>query len=905
MATPLLRTKFYIPPLQAGIVHRPRLIQKINEGLTRKITLISAPVGFGKSTLLSEWIPTSQRPVAWLSLEEADNDPTRFCTYFLAALQTLQQDLTKEAQAILHSESQPFDLAHVESFITLLVNYLSDHPQELALVLDDYHQIHNQVIHQGIAFLIDHLPPNMHIILTSRADPPLPLPRLRARGQMNELRGEDLRFTAEEAVIFLNQVQLLDLASDQILALEARTEGWIAGLQLAAISMQKGVDKRGFIQSFTGSHRFVLDYLVDEVLRHQSEDEQSFLLDTSILEGFTGELCNAITCREDGQAMLEKLEQANLFLIPLDDERRWYRYHHLFADLLRRRLRELQPERIKILHQRACEWFESEGLLPEAIHHALAVGDFERAARLIEKASEHQRQMGEITTLAGWMSAIPASIRRNFPALCLSYARALADSSQNIPITELIKDAEAGLAADQWKNDPRYSSLNGQIAALRAYLAMIQNRFEDSIQLSRQARELLGPEEARWLIFVSLNLAGAYRFSDDWASTGQAYLDASELSQRVGDRMSALQALGLRGEVLEAQGHLREADRQFRQVLELAKEYEIPNTPVTGYALTGLGRIWCEWNDLESAERFVLDGIENGKKAAFQDVLLRGYLALARIRQARGDFAGALAVLDLTEPVARRIGMGEIENWINAYRCQAWLARGEIQAAIDWASAISGTLYYSKYPSMAIELAKVQLVLGRPDEAYGVLEHALVSTRAIGRMGNAIQILVNIAIVQRIKGETDKAFSTLWEALNLAAPEGYIRSFIEEGETMRSMLADSVSKGERQSQTALPGKPTLNMVYARTLLDIFTRASVHQPAASHVLPAWKVLPEPLSDREVEVLRLMAAGLSNRDIADKDIVSINTVKTQVKSIYGKLGTHTRTDAISAARKLGLV
>ncbi len=905
MATPLLRTKFYIPPLQSGIVHRPRLIQKINEGLARKITLISAPVGFGKSTLLSEWIPTSRRPVAWLSLEEADNDPIRFWAYFQAALQTLQQDLTNEAQAIFHSEGQPFEQAHIESFITLLVNYLSDHPQELALVLDDYHQIHNQVIHNGIAFLIDHLPPNMHIVLTSRADPPLPLPRLRARGQMNELRGEDLRFTAEEAVIFLNQVQLLDLSLDQILALEARTEGWIAGLQLAAISMQKGGDKQGFIQSFTGSHRFVLDYLVDEVLSRQSEEEQTYLLDTSILEHFTGELCNAITGREDGQGMLEKLEQANLFLIPLDDERRWYRYHHLFADLLRRRLHELQPGRINSLHQRACEWFESEGLLPEAIDHALAMSDFERAARLIENAAEQQRQMGQITTLAGWMNALPVPIRRNFPALCLAYARALADSSQNIPITELIEDVEAGLAAEKWKEDPRFPSLKGQIAALRAYLAMIENRFEDSIQLSRQARELLDQGEAHWLIFVSLNLAGAYRFSDDQASSGQTYLEASELSQRVGDRMSALQALGLRGEVLEAQGHLREADRQFRQVLELAREYEIPTTPVTGYALTGLGRIWCEWNDLDTAERFVLEGIENGKKAAFQDVLLRGYLVLARIRQARGDFDEALAALDLTEPVARRIGMAEIENWVNAYRCQVWLARGEIKAAVNWASSLKGTLYDSKYPSMAVVLAKVQLALGRPDEAYALLEHALASTQAVGRMGNAIQILVNIAIVQRSKGETDNALSTLWEALNLAAPEGYIRAFIEEGETMRSMLSVSLSQGERPLQPALPGKPALNTVYARTLLDILTKTSVRQPVASHTVPAWKVLPEPLSDREVEVLRLMAAGLSNRDIADKDIVSINTVKTQVKSIYGKLGTHTRAEAISAARKLGLV
>ncbi len=905
MATPLMRTKFYIPPLQPGIVHRPRLTQMINEGLGRKITLISAPVGFGKSTLLSEWIPTSRRPVAWLSLEDADNDPTRFWAYFLAALQMLQQDLVKEALAFYVPEGQPLELAQLESFITLLVNFLSDHPQDIALVLDDYHQIHNQVIHNGIAFLIDHLPPTLHIILTSRADPPLPLSRLRVRGQMNELRAEDLRFTAEETDVFLNQMQQLDLSLDQISALEARTEGWIAGLQLAAISMQKGGDKRGFIQSFTGSHRFVLDYLVDEVLSHQAEEEQSFLLETSILERFTGTLCNAITGREDGQGMLEKLELANLFIIPLDNERRWFRYHHLFADLLRRRLQELQPGKVRILHQRACEWFESEGLLPEAIDHALATSDFERAARLIEKTVEYQRQIGEIATLAGWMNALPGKVRRSNPALCLLYARALADSAQNISIAELIEDAEAGLAAEPWKDDPRSPLLQGQAVALRAYIAMIRHQYDESITLSHQARELIGQDEARWRSFVSLILAGSYRFSNDWGSAVQVYLEASDLSRSAGDKGNALLALGLRGEVLEAQGHLHQADRQFKQVLQLAQEFDIPNTPVTGFALVGLGRAWCEWNALNSAEQYVQDGLENGKKAAVQDILLRGYLALARIRQAKGEFKGALEALDLCEPAVRQMGMAEIKDWINAYRCQVWLAGGETKTAIAWASTFAGKLYDSIYPSVAIVLAKVRLVQGRLDEASGLLEHALQSAREVGRMGNAVQILANLAIVQRSKGESEKALATLWEALNLAAPEGYIRAFLDEGELMRSMLADFLSKHESQPGAATLPEPKSIEVYARALLDTFTRASIAQPAISLIHPARVSLPEPLSERELQVLKLMAAGLSNRDIADKDIVSINTVKTQVKSIYGKLGTHTREDAISAARKLGLV
>jgi LuxR family maltose regulon positive regulatory protein len=905
MAISLLRTKFYIPPLQSGLVHRPRLTHLINEGLARKLTLISAPAGFGKTTLLSEWIPTSQRPVGWLSLEDADNDPTRFWAYFLTALQLLQEDLVKDAQAFLHAEGQQTMAAQLEPFITLLLNDISDYPTEFALVLDDYHQINNPTIHKGISFLIDHLPSKMHIILTSRADPPLPLARLRARGHMIELRAEDLRFTSEEAVMFLNQMMQLDLTVDQIAALEARTEGWIVGLRLAAISMQKREDTNAFIESFTGSHRFILDYLVDEVLSRQREDEQSFLLETSILERFTGPLCNSVTGRDDGQGMLEQLEQANLFIIPLDSERRWYRYHHLFADLLRSRLQELKPNQVRDFHQRACEWFEREGLLPEAINHAITISDFERAAHLIERAAESQRQQGEIATLAGWMNALPDSIRRSHPALCLAFARALVDTAQNISIEALIEDAEAGLAMDQFPGGSRSASLRGQIAALRAYLAMIRHHYEETIGLSSHARELLGEDEARWRSFVGLTQAGAYRFSNDWAAAGQTYLEASDLSLAAGDRVDALLALSLRGEVLQAQGHLHQADQQYKQVMQLAREFSIPNAPVTGYALIGLGRDWCEWNDLEAADRYVRDGIENGKKAGIQDILLRGYLVLARIRQARGDFEGALEALEHAEPVVRQMNLAEIKDWIQAFRVQVWLARGETDAAIGWASTYTGDLYDAIYPSIANALAKVRLAQGRPDEALGLLEHALQSAHSVGRLGNAVQILVIKAFVQHEKGDRENALVTLSKVLTLAEPERYIRVFLDEGEPMRSLLSDFRSSSEKRMRGTAPGTQRAILDYTNQLLNAFSISSISHPHKSIVKNLESPIPETLSERELEVLHLMAAGLSNRDIADKDIVSINTVKTQVKSIYGKLGAHKREDAITAAHELGLL
>ncbi|MGE5225095.1 MAG: LuxR C-terminal-related transcriptional regulator [Omnitrophica WOR_2 bacterium] len=905
MDIPLLRTKFYIPPLQPGLVHRPRLTRQINESLARKLTLISAPAGFGKTTLLSEWIPTSRRRVAWLSLEEADNDPVRFWAYVVAALQVLQEDLAKVAQAYLHAEGQKSSLPHLEAFITILINDLSDYPEEFALVFDDYQQIHNQTIHEGMNFLIDHLPPKMHILLTCRADPPLPLARLRARGEMVELRAEDLRFITEEVVYFLNESMKLNLSTMQIAALEARTEGWIAGLQLFAISMQKHQDTSDFIKSFTGSHRFILDYLVDEVLCCQPEDIQAFLLQTSILERFTGPLCNSVTGKYNGQEMLEQLEQANLFTIPLDNERRWYRYHHLFADLLRSRLQESQPDLVRVLHQRASEWLAQEGLLPEAIRHAMLINDFERSARLIEQAIETQRQQGEIATLTSWMNRLPISIRRSHPALCLAYARALVDTAQNLTIENLIADAEAGLETVRPPDGVQPASLWGQIAALRAYLTMIRHQYDATIELSRQAREFLGEEEILWRSFVGLILAGAYRFSNDWAAASQTYQEASDLSLAAGDKVNALLALSLRGEVLQAQGHLHQAADQYERILQLAQELGVPQAPVTGYALIGLGRAWCEWNDLDMADHYTRDGIEFGRKADIQDILLRGYLVLARIRQARADFAGALDALDNAEPAARQMGMAELKDWIQAQRVQVWQARGETEAAIRWAASYMGELHDKIYPSIAISLAKVKLSQGHPQEALELLDHALRSAQAVGRLGNAAQILIVKARVHWEQGELGDARATLLEVLTFAAPEGYIRIFLDEAESMQALLADFRSWiGNQPRQVAKDHQKTL-LNYVDLLLNAFRSSPTSHFSIPMLHSLQTSLPEPLSERELIVLRLMAAGLSNRDIAEQDVVSINTVKTQVKSIFGKLGVHNRKDAVTTARELGLL
>ncbi|MGE5224516.1 MAG: tetratricopeptide repeat protein [Omnitrophica WOR_2 bacterium] len=905
MAIPLLRTKLYIPPPQPGLVPRPRLTQLINESLNRKLTLISAPAGFGKTTLLSEWILTSTRRVTWLSLESADNDPARFWSYFMAALQMLQESLVNDSQAFLQAQGQPTRSAQTETFITVLLNDISAFPGEFALVLDDYHQINNQSIHDGMTFLINHLPPRMHIILTCRADPPLPLARLRARGQMTELRADDLRFAMDEIVAFLNHIKKLDLLVDQIAALESRTEGWIAGLQLAAISLQKRQDATEFIESFTGSHRFILDYLVDEVLSCQPEDVQIFLLETSILARFTGPLCDALMGRNDGQERLRQLEQANLFIISLDDERRWYRYHSLFADLLHSRLQELKPDRLLVLHQRASDWFEREGLLPEAIHHALVMNEYERAAQLIEKAVEMERQRGEIATLTRWMNTLPAEIRRNHPSLCLAYARALVDTAQNTSIETLVEEAETGMEVDQLLGGLSSASLRGQMAALRAYLAMNQHRYREAIQLSHLARELLGDSETRWRSFASLILAGAYRFTNDWAAAGQIYQEAYDLSQSVGDHVNALTTLSMWGEVLEAQGRLRHSVEQFERVRQLAQEYAIPNAPVTGYALVGLARVWYEWDDLQASLSFVQEGIQRGIKGDIRDILLRGYLALAQIRQTQYDFEGASVALENAQLAAKQMGVPQIKDWVDAFRAQTWLAQGESERAIGWALKYSGDLYDQVFPSIAVALARVQLVQGDPEEALGLLEHALQSAQAVGRLGNAAQIWVVKAIVLRILGELENSFAALSKALTFAEPEGYLRVFLDEGEPMRLLIIEFKSMIENQAGRMVSTDQEISIDYLNKILAAFQIASLPPTRKSSVDNQQSSIPDPLSERELEVLHLMAAGLSNRDIARRDVVSINTVKTQVKSIYGKLGAHTRADALTAARRLGLI
>lgn len=879
---PLLSTKLYIPRPRPDLVSRSRLIERLNAGQARKLTFISAPPGFGKTTLLSTWISQNQHCVAWISLDAGDNEPSLFWTYIIAALQMLDAHLGEQALSILRSTQS----ASLESVVATLINELTTFSDQFVLVLDDYHVITSAAIHATITFLLNHQPPQMHLIISTRTDPPLPLAQLRAHDELTELRAGDLRFTSDEASIFLNQRAGLDLTAQDVAALESRTEGWIAGLQLAALSMRGRADLSTFINAFTGSHRFIVDYLSDQVLQQQPEKLRFFLLQTSILDRLSAPLCDALTGHTGSQAMLEMLDQRNLFLTQLDDDRRWYRYHHLFADVLEHRLKEEQPDAMLDLHRRASEWHERAGLLPQAVHHALAAQDFERAVQLIERVADSVWQRGEITTLTGWMQALPDDVRRAHPMLCLEYARFLAEAFQNVAAETIVREVELGLEANTPTIDQEAASLHGRMAALDAHLASLHNDFSQSIQLSQRAQKLIAADDSRWRGFIALNLAGAYRFTSRWEEASQTYTAAATFCQLAGNQVDALAALSLRGEVLQAQGQLREAARQFEQVLQLAQAWDIPYSPAIGYALTGLGRVWCEWDDLDAALRYAQAGLEHGIRADFVDVMLRGYLALVRIRKAQGDLDNALALLEDVEPVVQRMGVPEVKEWVNSFRAQVWLEKGDSEAAFHWAAGDSVNIHDGIYPTIPVALAHVWLAQGQPDRALQLLDHALQAAEQVGRLGNAIQILIVKALAHRARGDPDQALTDLEKALELAEPEGYFRVFVDEGKPILRLLARAAERNPASD-------------YIQKLLEGLGGPVAIEPVAPPQLI------ERLTTREFQVLQLIADGATNQEIANELVLAINTVKKHISNIYGKLGVDNRVQAVARARQLGLL
>jgi LuxR family maltose regulon positive regulatory protein len=883
MPAPLLATKLYIPPPRSKVVLRPRLIERLNAGCAQdcRLTLISAPAGFGKTTLVSEWVATFGRPVAWLSLDERDNDPARFITYLVKALQTVHAAI---GEALLPALQSPEPL-QIETILTTLLNEISTIPENFLLVLDDYHAIDSQPVDQSLAFIIEHQPSQMHLLIATRQDPGLPLARLRARGQCTELRAADLRFIPAEAAEFLNQMMGLNLSEADIAALEARTEGWIVGLQLAALSMQGHQDTTSFIQSFTGSHHFVLDYLVEEVLHQQSENIQTFLLRTSILERMCGPLCDAILPDPSvpGQATLESLQRLNLFIVPMDNERRWYRYHHLFGDLLRKRLgQSLPPEGIAELQLHASQWYENNDLMLEAFKHAAAANDVDRAGRLMESEKMPLHVRGTATMILGWLESLPKAVLDARPAFWWMQAAMLLVIGQVTGVEEKLQATEAALALAALPGaemDESSRDLIGKISAARANVAIMYVQAETILVQARRALEYLDPNNLSDRSMAIRSMGFAYYIQGDLTEAGQAYAEACSLAQAAGDIVESSLASIRLGQVQEAETQLHLAAETYKSVLPLIDEYSPHNSPV---AYLGLARIYYEWNDLDAAEKYGDKSLQLARQYdQLVDRLVLSEVFLASLKLARGDATGAIGRLLQAEQVSLQKNYTFRLPDIAYARARIHLFQGNVDEAAQLVQQYA----------IPLMQARVLIAQGNPSEAL-----ALVETQRQQAEGKRLpQKLLLVMAVQSVvlfaQGEKDQAVQVLAEALTVAEPEGFIRLFVDEGPLMAQLLREAASRGIRPDYIV------------RVLAAFEGEMNDERPPVS--VPGSSFLLEPLSQRELEILKLIAQGFSNREIGERLFLALDTIKGHNRKIFDKLEVQSRTEAIARAHELGLI
>lgn len=884
----ILATKFYIPPPRTRVVPRSRLFERLNEGLRsgRKLTLLSAHAGFGKTTLASEWLATSDRPVAWLSLEAGDNDLPRFLSYLIAAVQTVKPTLGVRLLTALQSPQPP----PADSVLTTWLNELVADPQPFILVLDDYHSLESKPIDNALAFVIDHLPPQMHLVIATREDPNLPLARLRAQGQLTEVRAADLRFTPSEAAGFLIQVMGLHLSPDEVAALETRTEGWVAGLQLAAISMQSHPDPASFIKSFTGSHRFVLDYMLEEVLQQQPDALQNFLLHTSILERMCGPLCEAVLLdpSASGQATLESLERANLFIISLDNERRWYRYHHLFAELLRQRLRQSfaasgeADSRLAELHVRASQWYEDNNLEIEAFQHAAAANDIERAEHLIDGRGIPLHLRGAVTMIINWFESLSPAVKNAQPRLWWRHASLLLINGQTTGVEEKLQAAEAAMerVGPNDESDVEVRNFIGQIANARSVLALTRYDSEAMIAQSQLALANLSPNRLFQRANANWTLGYAYLFRRDYVAGRQALAEATALAKAAGDPFTFMLAtIGL-GNVQESENQLRLAAQTYEQMLQLAGDQPLQ---IIHEAHLGLARIFYEWNDLDKAEQHAHLGLELARQYdVVIDRFIIGEILLAQLKLARGDVEGASTLLAQTSQTAHQPNFAHRLPEVATAQVLILLRQGSLAAAVE----------LTKTYKLPISQARIHLAQGDPQAALVLLESLRQQAEAKGWHTDRLKLMALEAVARQSLGEKDQAARIIDEVLSLAQPEGYIRTFLDEGEPMVQLMTEADIRG------LLPD-------YTGQLLAAFEAASPRPESVASRVSGSQPLIEPLSQRELEVLQLIAQGLSNREIGDRLFLALSTVKGHVQTIFGKLEVQRRTEAVARARELGLI
>jgi LuxR family transcriptional regulator, maltose regulon positive regulatory protein len=898
MAGPLLETKFHIPRRRPSLVSRPRLTDRLSRGGQAALTLVSAPAGFGKTTLLTEWLaewlaaaPPEARSAAWLSLDPRDNDPALFWRYLVAALDAAAPGVGSRAIALLES-SQP-----TEAVLATLLNDLSAVPNDVVLVLDDFHVVDAAEVRDGMAFLLQHLPPRMHLVLAARADPSLPLARLRGCGELVEVRAADLRFTPDEAAAYLNGAMGLTLTPRDVEALEERTEGWIAALQLAALSMRGRDDVAGFIAGFAGDDRYIVDYLAEEVLQRQPEQVRGFLLQTSILTRLSGSLCDAVTGEDDGKVTLEALDRGNLFLVPLDDRRRWYRYHHLFGDVLQAHLLDEQPERVRALHLRASAWHEQHGERAEAIDHALAGEDFDRSADLIERAIPDLRRNRQEATLRSWLEALPDELFRVRPVLNMGLVASLMARGDVEGVEERLRQAEQWLETTPGQvsemvvvDEAAFRKLPTAIWMYRAGTALVRGDVAGTMTHARRALDLAEEDDdlARGAPAALLGLA--HWTSGDLTVSSRLYVDAMACLERAGYHSDVLGGSIALADMRLAQGRLRDAMSIFERGLRRAEQ----SRPVLRGAAdmhVGLSQLLRERDELDGARQHLQASSELGEHAGLPQNRYRWRVAMARIREADGDLAGALELLDEAE----RCYVGDFSPDVRpvpAMRARVLVAQGRWAEALGWArerglSVDDEVSYLHEFEHVTLARALLARSTSERDEAsaqqaIGLLDRLGQAAEEGVRAGSLIEVLVVRALAHQAHGDVPAALASLRRALTLAEPEGYVRVFVDEGQPMARLLRSLGPAGS----------------YVRRLL-----AAVGGTAGS--APVRQGLIEPLSARELDVLRLLGSDLDGPDIARELFVSLNTVRTHTKNIYAKLGVNNRRAAVRRAGELDLL